>query len=261
MFIKQTNSTNSLLRDLSDGQELPEGFTIYTDFQTSGRGQQGNSWESADGENLLFSTLFRLHDIPVQRQFLLSELVPLAIVNVLTQYVSEITVKWPNDIYWRNKKLGGILIENFLQGGHIEKSIVGVGLNVNQVKFLSNAPNPTSLKCILGKDMPREKLLQEILDEFKKLRPLLYQPETLKQCYMEHLFRRSGYFPYVEVPCSSAPMKIACHDIDGSFLAKIVDITETGCLVLQDQQGKQRTCHFKEVQYIIDPKSPQENAL
>ena len=261
MFIKQTNSTNSLLRDLSAAQDLQEGFTVYTDFQTSGRGQQGNSWESADGENLLFSTLFCLRDIPIQRQFLLSELVPLAIVNVLEQYVKDITIKWPNDIYWRDKKLGGILIENFLQGSCIERSIVGVGLNVNQVKFLSNAPNPISLRCILGEDLSREKLLQEILDEFKKLRPLLHQPETLKQCYMEHLYRRDGYFPYVEVACSSEPMRIAQHDVNGSFLARIMDVSETGCLVLQDEQGKQRTYHFKEVQYIIDPQSPQENVL
>ncbi|HCS88455.1 MAG TPA: biotin--[acetyl-CoA-carboxylase] ligase [Bacteroidales bacterium] len=254
MFIKQTDSTNSLLYNLSVAQNLQEGFTIYTDFQTSGRGQQGNSWESAEGQNLLFSTLFCLRDLPIQRQFLLSELVPLAIVNVLEQYAPDITVKWPNDIYWRDNKLGGILIENFLQGGYIEKSIVGVGLNINQVKFLSNAPNPVSLKCILGKDLSREKLLHEILDEFKNLRPLLHQPEVLKRRYMECLYRREGYFPYVEVPCSSEPMRIAQHDVNGSFLAKITDVSETGCLVLQDKQGKQRTYHFKEVRYIIDPR-------
>ncbi len=261
MYIKQTNSTNTLLRDLSAQQDLPELFTIYTDYQTAGRGQQGNSWESEEGANLLFSTLFRLQDIPVQRQFLLSELVPLAIVRVLNKYASQFTVKWPNDIYWNDLKIGGILIEHILQSNCLQRSIVGVGLNVNQTKFQSNAPNPTSLKNILCKDINREVLLQEILDEFKVLRPLLHEPDSLKQQYMAHLYRRHGYYPYAEIPCTAAPVNIAQHDLKGSFLAAITDITENGCLVLTDRQGNRRTYHFKEIRYIIDPKSLQENAL
>lgn len=251
MYIRQTNSTNTLLRDMSAEQALPEGYTIYTDYQTSGRGQQGNSWESEDGKNLLFSTLFCLRDIPIHRQFLLSEMVPLAIVEVLERYADGFCIKWPNDIYWNDLKLGGILIEHFLQGERLQRSIVGVGLNVNQTVFVSNAPNPTSLKSVIGKDVDREQLLCEILDEFKQLRGLLHQEVELKERYMQHLYRREGYYPYVEVACSVAPMQILQRDVDGSFLARMVDVTDTGCLVLQDQQGAIHTYHFKEIRYII----------
>ncbi len=251
MYIRQTNSTNTLLRELSSEQTLAEGYTIYTDYQSSGRGQQGNSWESEDGKNLLFSTLFCLRDIPIHRQFLLSEMVPLAIVEVLNRYADGFRIKWPNDIYWKDLKLGGILIEHFLQGDCLQRSIVGVGLNVNQTMFVSNAPNPTSLKNILGRDVDREQLLQEILDEFKKMRELLHQEKVLKERYMQHLYRREGYYPYVEVACSAAPMQIAQHDVDGSFLARIADVTDTGCLVLQDEQGAMHTYHFKEIRYIV----------
>lgn len=261
MFIKQTNSTNTLLKEMSSIQDLQEGFTIYTDFQTSGRGQQGNSWESAPGENLLFSTLFRLHDIPIQRQFLLSELVPLAIVNVLEGYLTDVAIKWPNDIYWRDKKLGGILIEHILQDGLLDRSIVGVGLNVNQLTFQSKAPNPISIKQILRQNVSREILLGKILDEFVKLRPLLAQPNRLKEYYMAKLYRRVGFYPYIAVPCSIEPMNIAEHATANSFLAEIADVTDTGCIVLRDEKGESSSYHFKEVKFVIEQKRPQEGVL
>lgn len=254
MYIRKTDSTNTLMRQmLCQDNSLTEGFTIHTDFQTAGRGQQGNGWESEDGKNLLFTTLFRLHDIPIERQFLLSQLVPLALVRVLDRYTDEITVKWPNDIYWRDHKLVGILIEHCLSGKQLDYSIAGIGVNVNQDRFLSNAPNPISLKQITGKETDRQQLLQEILDKFVALRPLLHTPEELKRLYMQRLYRRTGLYPYVENLCSSVPVDIQTQADSSVFLAEIADVLPDGRLLLRTDTGELRSYHFKEVKYVITP--------
>ncbi|MCM1034212.1 MAG: biotin--[acetyl-CoA-carboxylase] ligase [Paludibacter sp.] len=253
MYINQTNSTSSYLKELLEtrGESLSEGFTIHTDFQTAGRGQAGNSWESEAGKNLLFSTLFRVHDIAVQKQFLLLELVTLSLCNVLGRYTDGICIKWPNDIYWHDRKLVGILIEHSIMNGRLEYSIAGIGINVNQETFKSAAPNPISLKQITGKTYDREQLLREILTEFKELRPLLQQPQRLKKLYMNHLYRREGWYPYIENICSTAPIEIAQGTIANTFEARIRDVENNGCIVLEDKNGKIRHYHFKEVRYVL----------
>lgn len=256
MYLKQTHSTSTYLRELlslPNGNSLPDGFTVYTDYQTSGRGQQGASWESEDGKNLLFSTLFRLHDISVQDQFRLSELVTLGTANVLERYTTDISIKWPNDIYQKDCKITGILIEHAIINGQIAYSIAGIGINVNQEHFHSHAPNPISLKQITGKDFDRTQLLNEILTEFQTLRPLLHQPQLLKEQYMARLYRRTGWHMYLENQCSNTPIQIAQKPTNEAFIAKIKDITDNGCLILEDTTGKIRTYHFKEVRYVIPP--------
>ena len=139
MFIAETDSTNNLLRRLYlDENDL---FTIYTDFQTAGRGQQGNGWESEKGKNLLFSTLLREWSIPVSSQFLINQIVSLSLYHTVRAILKEdqqslLTIKWPNDLYFQDKKLAGILIENIWQGNQVSHSIAGIGLNVNQTVFL-----------------------------------------------------------------------------------------------------------------------------
>ena len=161
--LNTTDSTSLELRRRMSAEELPHGYCISADFQTAGHGQATNRWESEDGKNLLFSLLLRPIIIPAAEQFVITELVTLAIINVLQDYIRQrITIKWPNDIYVGDKKLCGILIENALCGSTIDTCIVGIGININQELFVSDAPNPVSLKQLNGRDNDREEIFGEI---------------------------------------------------------------------------------------------------
>ena len=148
--LDETHSTSNYLLELCQQsvQPLEEFTTVTASFQTAGKGQRGNSWESEAGKNLLFSFVLYPKFLEARQQFLLSQFVSLAIKEELESIIKEISIKWPNDIYWREKKLCGILIEHQLCRSHIERTICGIGVNINQALFRSNAPNPVSLnKC------------------------------------------------------------------------------------------------------------------
>lgn len=239
--IETTDSTNNLLGSLCDTQALPEFTTVWAENQTAGKGQRGNSWESEHGKNLTFSTVLYPDTLPARHQFLLSMVISLAICDVLSTYTDHICIKWPNDIYWKDKKICGILIENELQGTHMARCIAGIGLNVNQTVFRSPAPNPVSLKDITGQDTDRDALLNQFLE---RLIPL-YQDlcakreettDRLHQRYLEHLYRRDGLHPYA--------------DENGRFHARILTTEPDGHLLLEDEDGDIRRYAFKEVQYI-----------
>ena len=144
IYLPTINSTNAWLQQALLEQQLPEGVLVYTSYQTNGRGQLTNVWESEKDKNLLFSMLFTPVWLPVKDQFVLSQAVALGVVRFLNKFQAGFKVKWPNDIYWNDKKIAGILIENNLQGTVIGSSVVGIGLNINQMEFLSDAPNPVS---------------------------------------------------------------------------------------------------------------------
>ena len=165
-YLKEVDSTNRYLRRLLLEETLSEGSLVVTDFQQAGRGQVGNVWESEDGKNLLFSLLIYPHFLPVNRQFLISQIVSLSVKEVLELYIEGVQIKWPNDIYWKDRKICGILIEHDLMGEWLSQSIIGVGINVNQKEFRSDAPNPVSLLQITGKTYDRRKLLSDFLRYF-----------------------------------------------------------------------------------------------
>lgn len=133
-------------------------------FQTAGRGQRGNSWESEDGANLLFSFVLYPDFLEARKQFYLSQITALALQEVLSQYTDGIRIKWPNDIYWKDKKICGTLIENDLTGIHISRSISGTGVNLNQERFVSDAPNPVSLFQITGQRYDRKEILHQLME-------------------------------------------------------------------------------------------------
>lgn len=162
IHIAETDSTNRWLRERGGEGDM----VVVADYQTAGKGQGNNSWESERGKNLLFSVLYHPQRIPANRQFHISMAVSLAIADALGEHIGDVSIKWPNDIYWRNAKICGILIENRLLGQTIRDSIIGVGVNVNQRQFHSNAPNPVSLWQIHGHETDLELLLQSILDKF-----------------------------------------------------------------------------------------------
>ena len=247
-YIAQTDSTNNRLKErLAAGEELGEGYTLYTFYQTAGRGQAGNSWESEAGQNLLFSTVFRLTDLQPQEQFRLSMLVPLAIVNVLRNVVADegqrnmFTVKWPNDIYAFDGKLAGILIEHRLTGSRIDASVAGVGLNVNQTDFPPQLINPVSMTLLTGKRYDLRSELEVLAGclatSFGRL--LLDGDPEADAEYESLLYRRGAFHEY-----SAGP--------DGNrFEGRIIGVTPDGLLCIETKKGELKKFAFKEISYII----------
>lgn len=250
MYIKQTHSTSTLLREHYSAS-IPHLYTIRADFQTAGRGQTGNSWESEAGQNLLFSALLKYDGIHAARQWRLSMLVAVALWDVLAKYLpqEQLTIKWPNDIYFGDKKLVGILIENSLSGEYVGYSIAGIGVNVNQTQWLSNAPNPISMKEITGDEYDVEKLMNEWISSMKSWE--LRTAEEIQMVYMQHLYRREGWHEYVEREVTIIPTAIAQKGIEDSFFAEIVSVTEQGELVLRLQNNEEKTYHFKQIRFVI----------
>lgn len=254
LYLEETRSTNTWLRENCARQERPNLFTVYTFRQTAGRGQAGNAWESEDGKNLSFSTLFHIHT--PEQAVRLNMLVPLAVLNVLSKVDSAFTIKWPNDIYWHDKKVAGLLNENIIIGSHIRYAVAGIGVNVNQDVFRSDAPNPVSLKQITGKTYELEPMIDVIVQEFEHLLPLLDNFAALKAAYMARLYRRDGFYPYVEREVSVAPTTIAKADKTNEekhkpFLAEIADIDDFGRIVLRTESGELKTYHFKEIRFVL----------
>jgi len=216
-----------------------EGTVVLAQYQVRGRGQAGSYWESEAGKNLLFSLILEPKFLDASKQFYLSMAVSLAMVQMLKKHISEACIKWPNDIYSGNKKIAGILIENIIKGSSIDRSVVGIGLNVNQEKFVSDAPNPVSMKQLSGKDFKPEAILDEFLKKLDHWYFLLQQNdfEQIEKEYLARLFRNNEWHQY--------------RDPNGEFTAKIVGIREFGKLRLEDQSGKIRTYMFKEVEFIL----------
>lgn len=230
--IDETDSTNRWLRNCTGGQSsCAIHEVVWADYQTAGRGQGTNTWESERGKNLTFSILLHPVNLPANRQFLLSMQVSLAICEALGEHIGDLSIKWPNDIYWRNAKIAGILIENRLQGQVIRDSIVGVGLNVNQRQFLSDAPNPVSMWQICEHETDREQLLKDILAALDRL-----LGQEVREQYLSMLYRRKGFHPYV--------------DKNGAFMAELEDVEDDGHLLLCDDSGAHRRYAFKEVMFI-----------
>ena len=226
MYIASTNSTNTLLKQLA-AEGNPPDF-IYAGYQTAGRGQTGNGWESEADKNLLCSILLP----PNKNLYFLNIAVGVAIIRLMGE---EFTIKWPNDIYWQDKKLAGILVENAIVGSEVKFSIAGIGLNVNQTQFKSDAPNPVSLKQITGKEYNIDRLMNLLLVEVQKV---LNEPEeTIWSEYKVHLYRREGFWPF--------------EDKNGRFEAAIQDVLPTGEIVLKDKNGQIRQYEFKQIKYIL----------
>lgn len=250
MYIKQTYSTSTLLRELYT-EELPHLYTIRTDFQTAGRGQAGNSWESEEGKNLLFSALLRYNNIRATEQWRLSMLVAVALWEVLANYLpqEQLSIKWPNDIYFGDKKLVGILIENSLAGQYIGYSIAGIGLNINQTEWRSNAPNPISMKQITGQEYKAEELMNEWVHAMANWEA--QSTEAIQTAYLQHLYRREGWHTYVEREVSVAPTAIAQSGIERAFLAMFAGITPQGELILRTTNNEEKTYHFKQIRFVL----------
>ena len=236
-------STNTYLRSLNGGDPQYDYEVAVAGFQTAGRGQKGNTWESEAGKNLLFSILAHPRNIKVQEQFYISEAIALAVSDSVMaamgpQYAGGVSVKWSNDIYWNDYKMTGILIENTLQGNSIPDTVVGVGLDVNQEVFVSDAPNPISMKNITGREFELDALLKDITERFIGYMelPADKRPQV-DDLYRDRLYRREGYHKFC--------------DAQGEFEARIEGIRPDGCLMLETRSGEHRTYEFKQVRFVL----------
>ena len=245
IHLQQTDSTNRYLHDLpDDGYDLT---AVYADFQTAGRGQGSNTWESEPGKNLLMSVRIRPTSVPPAEQFILSEAGALALGKALSAYTgditlkwpNDITLKWPNDIYWRDFKISGTLIETAVSSCGISRCIYGIGLNVNQRTFLSDAPNPISLFQATGCEHDVEEVMLRVLDALEEELGIVAkgQYDDIRLRYHQMLYRRTGSHRY--------------RDEHGLFEAEMVGVEDDGHLVLRDGQGRIREYAFKEVAFVI----------
>ena len=231
-----TTSTNDDARD----EKYHEGDVVWADFQTAGRGQRGHEWHSRKGENLTFSVVLEPTFVPIAEQFSVSEVVALSLVDMLAEYGIEAKIKWTNDIYVGDRKLVGILIEHSLSSAALRRTIVGIGINVNQTEFDPSLPNPVSMVQLLG----RELVAEEVLHCFLKHLQCNYEAlrdgakRDLHDRYNALLYRKNELHTYA-LPSGE------------KFSAKIVGTAPSGALRLEDKEGNTKDYLFKEVEFVI----------
>lgn len=238
IFYESVDSTNEEMQRILQKTDVEEGTVIFAGFQTSGKGHMGNRWESEPEKNLLMSILFLPDFLEPQDQFYLSMVVSLALLDTIGSYCKEATIKWPNDLYVRNKKIAGLLIENQIQENIIEKSVAGIGLNVNQDKFSPDIPDPTSLYLETKCHFDMTELLERLMEQMEVWYNLLAgdEREMIRKSYTENLYGLEEILAY------SSGGKI--------FKARIKGVEPTGELVLETEKGEIRKFGFKEVELI-----------
>ncbi|MBA3649027.1 MAG: biotin--[acetyl-CoA-carboxylase] ligase [Chitinophagales bacterium] len=240
MDFADLTSTNEHAAALIQQQDVIEGTLIRADFQSGGKGYAGNSWQSEKGKNLLLSIILKPKFLPAKRQFFLNQVISLAVAATVEDFVikENVKIKWPNDILFGEKKIAGILIENSVQGNFIQYSIVGVGLNVNQINFSGLQKKATSMACITGKKFSLNKVLDDLCEklEYRYLQLKNNHVDQIQKDYMKQLFRVEEESDY-----STAGK---------TFMGKIVGLTAEGKLILQ-VNNQHEVFGFKEIEMII----------
>ena len=239
-YLPSCHSTNDIAVQMIQTENIVfEGTVIITDHQTAGRGQRGNSWEASIGENLTFSIILKPFFLKASDQFQLNVAVSMGVFDFLSEFIDEgLSVKWSNDIYYENKKMGGILIENSLQGYQIGHSVIGIGLNINQLEF--GSLRATSLRNITQNPLKYDlsEMLKELLENIEKnyLKIKNNEYKSLKIKYLTNLFRFQEYYHY--------------QTKGQQFLGKIIGINETGKLGIETD-GEVIYFDFKEVEFVF----------
>ena len=236
--LRETESTNQYLSALAQAEKIPEGTAVVADFQTAGQGLAGTKWHSEPGANLLMSLFFLPDFLPVKKIYLISKAVALGIKDFLDEQGIQAKIKWPNDTYVGESKISGVLIENSIRGMQIQQSIVGIGLNVNQLVFPKEVPNPVSMHSITGHTYSIEVCFTNLCRHLEK-RYLQLKNEDfnlINNDYLKSLFR----FYEMELYESAA----------GKFYAQIIDVEDEGKLVLKRSDGGLQRFGFKEIKFL-----------
>lgn len=237
--LTSVDSTNNYATAHLSKNNWKEGTVVVSGEQTNGRGQINNCWESEPDQNILMSIVLYPEFLPVHLQFMISKIVTIGICKTLLVLVDDVLVKWPNDIYAGDRKVAGILIENAIMGNTLYSSVAGIGLNVNQAVFESDAPNPVSLYQLSGNKTDINELVNELLKNidhwYLKLKQGLF--EEIDRAYLQHLYRKDEMADY--------------KDNTGLFRGVLKGVNEIGQLIIQPETGGLRCYHFKEVEFIL----------
>lgn len=235
MEYEEAESTNTVAEGLPAG-DLKDRQVVLTYRQTCGRGQVGNEWESRPECNISMTVILKPQHLEAGKQFAVSMVIALGGMDFVSRYAKGCTVKWPNDIYVGDKKISGILIEHCIAGANVRSSLCGIGININQTVFVSDAPNPVSLFQLTGQVLPLENALADLLMCIDRRYRQIHDYENLEKDFIRHLYRRQGMYKW--------------QDAEGVFSASISGVDEYGQLILTDSQGKKRIYGFKEVKYL-----------
>ncbi|MEE4196313.1 MAG: biotin--[acetyl-CoA-carboxylase] ligase [Bacteroidales bacterium] len=237
--LSSTDSTNSYAMRLLKSDEVEEGTLVFTQEQIQGRGLGKNRWESERNMNLTFSIILFPGFLPVEQHYMLSKVISLGLLDYASSKVSGISIKWPNDIYYQDKKLAGILIENSIKGSVLNYSVAGIGLNLNQEQFVSDAPNPVSLKQITGIHYHVEDELHLVRQHLKKYYQKLQsgQMNAIHRRYIESLYRLNKFHNF--------------RWNNRIFRAKIIGVNEYGHLQVISSTNEHREFEFKEIEFLI----------
>jgi len=230
------SSTNDLARE----ERFVHGDVLWAERQTAGRGQRGHTWLSEEEVNLTFSLVVEPRFLPAKEQFLVSAATAVALCDCLTRYGIEARIKWTNDIYVEDRKIVGILIEHFYAGATLRRTVIGIGLNVNQERFDPSLPNPTSMLLEGEKRYDREEVLRTFYDCFIARYAQVEQGdgEAILQAYRALIYRL-GREQRFRLP-------------EGEELtATIEGIESDGALRLRHEDGKSHSYHFKEIEFVI----------
>ena len=238
LFFKNLPSTNSHAAFLLKKNKLPEGTIVYTNYQSAGKGYSGNTWEGEDGKNLLISIILYPSFIKPEDHFLISMVISLGVCDFLMRFIPECSIKWPNDIWVNNDKIAGLLLESSLTGNQIEFTVAGIGLNINQQRFLSNAPNPVSLNQLTGVnyDLPSslEILASDLDKRYKQLIGGNYG--QIKKEYISKLYRLNRWHEF--------------RDKNGLYRGRVLTVGDYGRLIIERQNGEISEYSFKETEFI-----------
>lgn len=240
LSLERIASTNQYALDLLDGNKPVEGTTVVTYDQYAGRGQVNKHWESEPGKNLTCSIILYPNFLPARQQFVLSQVVALSIADTLQSFIPNgVKIKWPNDLYVYDKKITGVLVQNALQGSTIKSTVIGIGLNVNQIDFKSDAPNPTSIILETNQSTELDLVLTKLCQNLEKwyLKLKAGKMKEIHTAYLEQLFRRNETHSY--------------RRQDGSvFPGRIQGTSPIGQLVVATEKGEE-LFSLKEIGYVL----------
>ncbi|MDP2088916.1 MAG: biotin--[acetyl-CoA-carboxylase] ligase [Flavobacteriaceae bacterium] len=234
------DSTNEFLKRLKRETPLIDFTVVTAEFQTKGKGQMDTVWDSESGKNLMVSVLKKLDHLDVSLQFYISIATSLAVYKTLKQFIPEkLAVKWPNDILSDNYKIAGILIENSVTGHQISNTIIGIGINVNQLNFSSAIQKVTSLQLLLKAEVNRDLVLNLLLINLENelSRVIQYDFEALKNEYESLLYKKG------------IPTMFEDHR-NSKFAGIIKSVSESGKLTVEIENNGLKSFSLKEIKFL-----------
>lgn len=238
LHLEETTSTNDFLKSYEPTSAIT---AVWADFQTAGRGQSG-AWVSNRGENLVFSILLQPQSLHVSEAFILIQAMALALKETLDQWLDDVQIKWPNDIFSHDCKICGTLTENALQGKMVYRSVIGTGININQASFPEGLAAPaSSIHLLTGKTLNPEEVLNSLIQHFQPHYEAIFNHnqaaiDIIRQRYFNSLYLKGIKHPF--------------EDKDGKFVGTISHVKNSGHLVIIDEEGKERAYGFKEVKVM-----------